>query len=210
MSPGSSGRPPQPTAVRLHRCTLPRHHLGKARGLPVTTVARTVIDVARTVPFRDGVVTADSALHRRLTTRADLERVLKDCWTWRGVRTAAQVVSFADPLTESALKSVARVMFRDQGLPPPVPQVTLGDEHGVIGRVDFYWREHGTVGEADGLLKYDTPGALAAEKLREDRLRDAGFQVVRFTLTQVICDPERTAARLRAAFARAAALRVGR
>jgi hypothetical protein len=49
--------------------------------------------------------------------------------------------------------------------------VDFHDEEGFIGRVDFYWEEFGVIGEADGRSKYAEPGALYAEKRREDRLR---------------------------------------
>jgi hypothetical protein len=42
--------------------------------LPVTTPARTVVDLARTLSFRAGVVTTDSALHRQLVTKAELRQ----------------------------------------------------------------------------------------------------------------------------------------
>ena len=59
-SPGSrTGRP----GVRMHKLPLPARHVTIRNGIPVTTVARTVIDLARTFPFRAGVVVADSALH---------------------------------------------------------------------------------------------------------------------------------------------------
>ena len=58
-----------------------------------------------------------------------------------------------------------------------------------IGRSDFAWEEFGTVGEFDGKAKYGAllrPGqtaadAVYAEKLREDEIRDAGWQVARWT-----------------------------
>ena len=60
------------------------------------------------------------------------------------------------------------------------------------------------IGEADGLGKYDAPHVLRAEKLREDRLRDAGFEVVRCTWAEALHEPERLAVRVRAAFHRSA------
>jgi hypothetical protein len=45
----------------------------------VTSVARTVVDLGRTTPFRAGVVVADSALYRGKTTKTELDRVLDSC-----------------------------------------------------------------------------------------------------------------------------------
>ena len=69
-------------------------------------------------------------------------------------------------------------------------------------RLDFLWKEQGTVAEADGLSKYTDPGVLREEKLREDRLRDMGFEVVRVTWKDATSEPEKMAARVRAAFDR--------
>jgi hypothetical protein len=60
----------------------------------VTTVARTVIDIARTTSFRSGVVTAYSALYTRQTSLAKLSAVMWDCERWHtGVRLAAAAVA---------------------------------------------------------------------------------------------------------------------
>jgi hypothetical protein len=49
----------------------------------------------------------------------------------------------------------------------------------VVGRVDFLWE--GTIGEADGALKYADPQRAIAQLRRDARLRTAGFEVVHFT-----------------------------
>jgi len=135
-------------------------------GLPVTTAARTVVDLARTLEFRVGVVAADSALHQRLVTKADLLAEIADCPRWRGIRRAAEVVEFADGLAESPLESIARVVFRDRGLPAPQLQAWFGAGFEGSVRVDFYWPRYRTVAEVDGALKYRDrcePGLSYAE-----------------------------------------------
>lgn len=146
---------------------------------------------------------ADSALHRELADRFRLRAVLADCHPWPGINRAEAVVAFADPNAESPLESVSRVVLAEQGLPPPETQVEIADEAGPFARVDFLWRAFRTIGEADGLEKYSDPGVLRAEKLRQERLEAAGYQVVRFTWHDVTAEPSRTAHRVHAAFARA-------
>ncbi|MDT4893624.1 MAG: hypothetical protein QOE97_2659, partial [Pseudonocardiales bacterium] len=60
------------------------------------------------------------------------------------------------------------------------------------------------IGEFDGKIKYDEGGmaTVYAEKRREDRLREAGYEVVRFGWTDVQRRSQWIAARVRAAFAR--------
>lgn len=186
----------------VHVARLPPEHQCHRYGVALTSPARTVADLARTLPFGEGVVTTDSALRNAHTSLDDLEETLVVCAGWPGAAKAAEVVAFADPHAESAFESVSRVMFAEQRLPAPQTQVVLGDDRGPIGRVDFYWPEYRTVGEADGLSKYAGPHVLAAEKLRQERLEEAGYVVVRFTWYQVIRTPRQTAARIRTAFAR--------
>ncbi len=63
-------------------------------------------------------------------------------------------------------------------------EVRAPDGH-LVGIVDFLWRDQRTVGEADGMLKYDESGALRREKLREEELRACGLEVVRNTWDDV-------------------------
>jgi very-short-patch-repair endonuclease len=207
-APGSGSRSGK-QGVCVHTAELPAGHVTQCNGVPVTTVARTVIDVARASSFRAGVVTADSALRRRRTTRAEMAAVLADCARWPGVRTAAAVVAFADRRSESALESVARVVFRDCGLPPPELQVWLGDDEPV--RVDFLWRQFRTIVEVDGAIKYTEfaadPGWRAIGQLRRDSyLRELGYEVVHFSWDDVNRDQARVVAVIRAAFRRGGAL----
>src|SRR5215472_12747024 len=58
--------------IHLHLAELPDQHTTLSNGVRVTTVSRTVADLARTTPFKSGVVTADSALRARKTTKAEL------------------------------------------------------------------------------------------------------------------------------------------
>jgi hypothetical protein len=215
------GRPPE--RVRLYRarggpwrdkdvsvlmCGLPDRHVEVRDGVPTTTRARTTIDLARWVIFRSGVVVADSAL-RGGCSREELQRVVRECSRWPGIRRAREVVAFADGRAASPLESVSRVAFRDMGLPAPQLQVSLGDASRV-GIVDFYWEEFGVVGEADGLMKYDEqPEALRAEKLRQEALESLGFIVVRWTWDDIWRRPDWVEARLRRAFKQGTRRRTG-
>lgn len=197
------GRPPSPvqlvraprsrsdvaTAPGLHVATLPDDHLVTCRGVVVTSAARTVCDIARTRPFREGVLAADAALHAGLP-RAELTAVLGTCAGWPGAAGAARVVAFADERAESPLESLDRVAFLEAGLPAPRTQVDVVAARGDwLGRVDFLFEQERTVVEADGLAKYRLDegaavpawarDALVQEKRRELGLRANGLEVVR-------------------------------
>jgi very-short-patch-repair endonuclease len=77
----------------------------------------------------------------------------------------------------------------EEGLPAPEPQrEVFGPDGRPIARVDFCWEEQKTIGEFDGKIKYGRllkPGqriedVIFEEKLREDALRDLGWQIVRW------------------------------
>jgi Transcriptional regulator, AbiEi antitoxin/Protein of unknown function (DUF559) len=203
-------RPPDSTSsrtgrpgARLHAATLPAGHVVTRHGMPVTSAARTVIDLARTCPFLAGVVVADSALRAGQTTKPELQSVITACAHWRGIRTARQVAAFSDARSESVLESISRVAFRAYGLPPPELQVWVGDETEMIGRADFLWRACRTIAEADGALKYADPSRAMAQLERDASLRRAGFEVVHFTWRDITRTPGDVAASIRAAFQRA-------
>lgn len=177
-------------------------------GVPITTIERTVVDLARELTHQQALIAADSALRLGACPNR-LEEIADRCHTWRGGRQALEVIRFADSRAESAAESLARLVFAEAGLPAPELQVELRDADGLIGRVDLLFRAQRTIVEVDGKIKYTDPRSGDAaevhwrEKLREDRLREAGWEVVRVTWAQLVGSPKEVAARIRAAFARA-------
>lgn len=200
---GRSGRP----AIRYHTAALPACQVTVRDGIPVTSVARTVVDLARTTPFRAGVVVADSALHGFQTSPAELQAVIRSCSRWPGIEKARQVVDFSDPLAESPFESISRVAFRDGGLPVPLLQVWISGADRMIGRVDFLWEQHGTIAEADGVVKYTDPDRAWQQLRRDAALREAGYEVVHFGWRDLVATPGQVIQSIRAAFGRAARLR---
>jgi hypothetical protein len=200
-APGAN-RSAQP-GTRLHSAHLPAEHVAVVHGMRVTTPARTVIDLARSLEFRAGVVTADSALRKKLVTKRELETLLVGSPRRAGNDRAALVIAFADGRAESVLESIARVVFRDCGLPPPELQVWVGGAE-VVGRVDFLWRRFRTVVEVDGLMKYGDPARAVLQLERDRRLRDAGYEVVHLTWQDITENPPYVATAIRSAFRRAA------
>ncbi len=192
-----------PSDVTFHCAEVPPAHLTRLYNLPVTTVARTVIDLARTWPFRDGVVIADSALRDEKATKYQLHQVLEACARWPGAKQARKVVDFADERAGSPLESVARVVFAEAGLPLPELQVTIHGR-GFAFLVDFLWPEQKVILEGDGLLKYNDRKDLIKQFERDRLLRDAGYQVVHFTWKELLKTPELVIERIRRALTRAA------
>ena len=137
----------------LHRARLWPEDVVDVGGAPVTSVARTVADLARSCPIATSVVAADAALHRDLVTCAEIEDVLLRCWMWPGIRRAWRALRAVDARSESPLESASRLVMGWLGLPPPDLQAVVLSRDVFVARVDFYWPEAGVVGEADGPVK---------------------------------------------------------
>lgn len=184
---------------RLAALTEPERSV--ARGVPVTGLARTVVDVSRSEGRRGGVVLADAALRRGLEP-AELAWVVQQCSTWPGATRAVAVACFADGRSESLHESVSRVVLAELGLPAPEPQVEVWLDGVLLGRMDFLWKDRRTVGEADGMAKYVDRGVLRAEKLRQEALEDVGLQVVRWGWEESWSRPSHLRHRVQRAFVR--------
>ncbi|WP_130384283.1 type IV toxin-antitoxin system AbiEi family antitoxin domain-containing protein [Kribbella sp. VKM Ac-2569] len=173
-------------------------------GVRTTHAARAVVETVRATSYPVAVSVVDQALRLRVATPAQLTDALEPFARRSGIRTAGRAVEFGDGRAESVGESWLRVALAGFGLPAPLPQAEIRDEYGVlVARVDFLFEQYGVIVEFDGAVKYGDGGrdALVAEKFREDRLRDLGYQVVRVTWPD-LADPAALLARLRRAIAR--------
>ena len=157
--------------------------------IPMTSAARTVVDIARLGSFEPAVAVADAALRRRLVTRAELDTAAARARGWPGSPAARRVVAFADGRSESVGESRSRVAIARAGLPVPELQFAVRIDRDDLAYTDFAWLRWRTVGEFDGRVKYgrllapgQEPGdAVFAEKVREDAIRDTDLRMVRWT-----------------------------
>lgn len=168
---------------------LPKHHRTMVNGIRSVTGARAVVDAGRHTSSANQLAIADSALRLQRATTAEFDEVIAHCTGWPGVRSLRGTIRYADGRRQSVLESVSYAAFIEFGMPLPECQAPIVDDWGdLIGIVDFLWRDHGVIGEADGAVKYreDLPGAepretrLLAEKRRQELLERRGFVVVRW------------------------------
>lgn len=158
-------------------------------GMRVTSAARTLVDIGRTESFDTAVTAIDAALRRGLVSRTELTNEVTKAARTVGAAAARRAVAFGDGRSESPGESRTRTALQELGFPPPDLQVKIFSAIGeFIGRVDLAYPEWGVLIEFDGLVKYgdlpdgpDARAAVIAEKRREDRLRAAGFVVLRLT-----------------------------
>jgi hypothetical protein len=195
------------SVVHRHVAPLDPAEVTVIDGILVTCLARTVVDIARTAPFEQAVVVADSALAGNdELTHAALAAALARAAGWPGVPRARRVVAFADGGAKSPGESRSRAAIARAGLPTPRLQFPVRIPGGTAFS-DFGWADRRAVGEFDGEVKYGrlvppgrTPGDVVfAEKVREDAVRAAGYGFARWTWDE-LDDFAPVAARIAAAF----------
>ena len=186
---GSCGGGRRTRTLHVHVGPLPVNDVVWVEGIAVTSVARTIVDIARTQPFEAGVVTADQGLHAGLVDGPALVKVFERQLSLAGSGRARAVLAFADGLSESVGESRSRVAILRVGLPTPVLQHRICSPEGrFVGRADFAYVAQRVVGEFDGRSKYHLGFAngvqpmdvIVAERRRADAMERAGWTVVRW------------------------------
>jgi len=161
------------------------------RGLRVTSIVRTLLDVCRRLSLVEAVVVADAALHLRLVGLDALNEAVAGFARQPGVNKLRRVVACVEPATESPMETRLRMLLLLAGLPRPEAQVAIHDSAGrFAGRLDLYYRSNRLGIEYDGGMHRES---LAADNRRQNRLLDAGDVLLRFTASDVIGAPQSVA-----------------
>lgn len=197
--------------LRIRRSLLDEDDVSEHYGMRVTTLRRTLVDLADFVAPHEFLAAADAAMQRGFDI-ASLPEFGRNC------RTFAWAQEHASPRSESIAESWCRALIIASDLPRPLLQVDVFDEFGnFVARVDMAWPELGVCFEFDGAVKYQQflrPGESAAdavmrEKRRERALIDLGWTVSRGVWAD-LRDARTLPARLRRDLTRAAALNAPR
>ena len=170
--------------------------VSKRRGELTTGPALAAVGTAMEDGIEAGVVAMDAALHRRMASREEFESLLTAMRSTPDITRARQALAHADDRSESPGETLTRLVLRSMpGLPSVLPQVPFHDDSGhEWARGDFGVGEHLVV-EFDGRQKYragngatsrEVEDIVWAEKRREDRIRSAGFVVVRLVWSDVL------------------------
>lgn len=178
---------PQLVHATLRRSKAVGPHVTTHAGVRVTTLAKTVVDVAAEAPFADALITVDAALRRGLPLD-NLLTTLNDAPPIHRGRQALRAIEAGDPYSESWLESLSRGRMIERGLDLPLSNVVLRSGHR-WARVDHLLLELGVVGEADGVGKYGRPGGPLAvvvrERGRQAWIEDLGLEVARWGTPEV-------------------------
>jgi very-short-patch-repair endonuclease len=178
------------SGIRIHRRALPRTDITRRDRIPVTTPARTLIDLATTL--REERLEAAVNEFDRLGL-IDPERVRLAVDDHARVAGAAALRAALDRrtfrLTDSELERRFLRLVRRAELPAPLTQVQLNG-----CRVDFYWPELRLVVETDGLRYHRTPSQQAKDRQRDHVHAEAGLTSLRFTHAQITFNARRVVA----------------
>ncbi len=199
------------SSVRVLHCSpYHPHEIVDVDGIRVTSIGRTIADIARSEKFEPAVCAADEAARLHNLTSTEVVNALDLRPTHSGNAAGLRVANFMNGLAESVGESRTRVTLAELGYHPEL-QTSIVVQGKSIARIDFYLRATTTACEFDGKIKYGrlVPEGSTAhevvwrEKLREDAIRDAGIQVVRLTWADLSA-PAEIRRRLEAAALRAA------
>lgn len=166
-------------AVVAHHRAVPDSLVETHNGIRMVAPAAACLQVAAQFGAEAGLVSADHALHTELITTGHLEEARRALAPERWSRAPAQMCRLADARIESPAESRTRWALHVLHFRQPTPQVEIRDGRGLIGRVDFLYEDLKVVIEVDGRSKYTANRVVFAEKVREDRIRALGYQVVR-------------------------------
>jgi very-short-patch-repair endonuclease/predicted transcriptional regulator of viral defense system len=179
----SSQRP----GIRVYSSvSLERRDVRRVDGIPLTSPARTLVDLAA-VLTQDNLERAVAEAERQsLARRHDLVDQLERNRGRRGVaKLRALLALYGGPaLTRSPAEARLLRLLRQAGLPPPETNVRVGGYE-----VDFLWREARFIVEVDGFTYHSTRFDFESDRLRDAELEAQGFRVMRVTWRQLVDDP---------------------
>ena len=185
--------------IRLHcvRC-LPEADRGVVRGIPVTSVARMLLDLSEIVGRGRLARLVREADYQGLLDLDALDDVIARSHGHRRVALLTDVLAAHRPGTvvRSELEQRFLELCRDHGLPEPQTNVRIS----VAGRryeLDCLWPDSGVVVELDGARAHDTARAFEADRARDTALVAGGFTPLRYTWRRLTTDEPRVAAELR-------------
>lgn len=195
--------------VEVHRARGfdPTRDARRYRGLRLTSMVRTLVDLSGALEAKWLEVALDSALRRRRVDLGWLRKYLQRLGS-RG-RPGAPVLlrqieqrKPKDEGYDSALEVLVSRMLKAHGLPPAIFHYEVGDEDWHLLEADFAFPQYRVVVEADGYRTHSGRRAWANDAATRRRLKANGWDVVSVTWDEVKNDPDGLAEELKAVLVR--------
>ncbi len=194
------GRPRHRAGLRVHCVrTLHPDEVTRFDGIPITTPARTLYDLAACVAHRELERALAEGFAQRLTSHSHVLSLMRRHPRRRGVDRLLALIErgASPPLTRSAAEEQFLGLIRKAQLrEPEVNMQVEGYE------VDFVWRSERLVVEIDGRAFHSSDRSFESDRRRDGVLVAAGLRVMRVTWRQIVNEPEALLVRLTQALAR--------
>jgi hypothetical protein len=158
--------------ITFHQARLPEDEVTIEQGIPVTTPARTLLDLAPLLPSPTLARMIPAAPSGGATLVQLLERYARR----PGLLKLRDALSMPGHMTRSDLEATTLDAIGSAGL--PLPEVNVSVEG---YEVDFLWREHRVIAELDTYETHGSPLAFERDRQRDRRLAIAGWTVARVT-----------------------------
>ena len=161
-------------------------------GIPCTTLARTLVDLGDVVDERAVERAVEQAEVLRLFDLHAIQRAIERAGPRRGAGMLHSVLLNLDgpTLTQSELEEAFLALCREAALPTPEVNAWMTLPDGSAIKVDFLWRKERLAVETDGHAFHRTRQSRERDTKRDQLLRLAGFEPVRFTGRQVALEQE--------------------
>jgi very-short-patch-repair endonuclease len=184
--------------IRAHRAVLAAEDVTRHRTIPITTPARTLVDLASVLPYKPLRRAAREARSLRLLNLRWAAEALDRAGPRRGTASLRRIIATGIPPTRSELEDAFLDLCARGGLQPPqVNEPMIIDGRRVVP--DFRWPSQRLVVEADGAEWHDDRLAREDDAERQAILEAHGERVIRVTWAQTVRRGRQTLARLAAA-----------
>jgi very-short-patch-repair endonuclease len=186
---GRAGRP----GILLHRALIHPEERAHRDRIPVTSVARTLLDLADTLDEQRWEGVAEEAERLGILEMRALERVCARGQGRRGLAPIERLIaaSLAPTFTRSRLEERFAALCREHRLPPPAHNVLIGGME-----VDALWPRERLIVELDGFAFHRHRAAFERDRARDAALQAAGFRVIRLTWRRLEREPAAVAAEI--------------
>ena len=189
--------------IAVHQLTdLRPDHVIDHDGIPCTTVARTIVDLAAEWRLGRVAMALDDVVAAKKTTYADVGACLRSVARRGkpGVRTLTTLLDERGSGTVPAGSVLEAALIRlaaTAGLPVPRRQYPLPRSDGAVGLVDLAWPELRLIVEVDGRRWHQRIADLKRDRERDLQAAAAGWLVVRLLHEHIIGAPAETVRELR-------------
>jgi hypothetical protein len=182
--------------IRLHRSrSLDEKDTTSHQGIPITTVARTLLDLAATAPPSELERALAQAERLQLYDHRAITDVIARSNGHRGSQVLARATSREAKWTRNEWEAQFLTLLRQAGLPEPLTNDAFDvPDHGHC-EPDYHWPAQRVIVELDGFETHGTRAAFRADRAKDAALTAAGYRVLRFTRDD---DPALAIKRLRA------------